>query len=97
MIDLKPVYATQIREILQKHVPDRHVLAFGSRATGKTKPYSDLDLAIIGEKPLPFSTMGALKSDFMESDLPFRVDVIDWATTAEEFRKIITRDGVRLQ
>ncbi len=33
---------------LQKHLPDAQVLLFGSRATGRWRPGSDLDLAVIG-------------------------------------------------
>ena len=38
--------------LLRQHVPDRKVLAFGSRATWTAKDYSDLDLAILGDEPL---------------------------------------------
>jgi type I restriction enzyme S subunit len=31
---------------------------------------------------------------FDESDLPYKVDLVDWATTSESFRKIIERDRV---
>lgn len=32
--------------ILTEHVPDAAVWAFGSRVTGRARPYSDLDLVI---------------------------------------------------
>ena len=32
--------------------------------------------------------------DFSESDLPYKVDVVDWATTSAAFREIIERDRV---
>jgi type I restriction enzyme S subunit len=86
-----------VRDILQKHVPQYEVWAFGSRVTGTTKPYSDLDLAIISDTPLSSQTSAALADDFSESDLPWRVDVLDWATTSPTFRKIIERDKVVLQ
>ena len=34
---------------------------------------------------------------FSESDLPYRVDVVDWAKTDAGFRKIIERDRVVVQ
>ena len=64
---------------------------------GKAKPYSDLDLAIITETPLPLATRAALAEAFSESDLPWRVDVVDWSITSEAFRKIIARDKAVLQ
>jgi type I restriction enzyme S subunit len=75
-------------------VPDREVWAFGSRANGTAKAYSDLDLAVITDTPLSLDVSGALREDFAESDLPWRVDIVDWATTSETFRKIIERDKV---
>lgn len=91
MLELTPEELTEVRRILQRYVPDRPVHAFGSRVTGNAKPFSDLDLAIMGETPLDFRQLSALKDAFAESNLPFRVDVVDWAATKEAFRKIIER------
>jgi type I restriction enzyme S subunit len=38
-----------------------------------------------------------MREDFSESDLPFRVDILDWATTSEPFRRIVERDKVVIQ
>jgi type I restriction enzyme S subunit len=86
-----------VRDTLRRHVPDRAVWAFGSRATRTSRKYSDLDIAIISDTPLPFDIGGAMREDFSESDLPFRVDILDWATTSEPFRRIVERDKVVIQ
>lgn len=86
-----------VREILHKHVPSYTVWAFGSRVKGKAKPYSDLDLCIKSSQPLSLAVLASLSEDFSESDLPWRVDVVDWATTQAPFRNIIERDKVVLQ
>lgn len=96
-IDVRPDLWVLIRDILHKHVPHHEVWAFGSRAKWTAKPYSDLDLAIISDQPLSLSVCAGLATDFSESDLPWRVDVIDWATTSESFRQIIERDKVVVQ
>lgn len=96
-IDIRPDHWQIVRDILQKHVPQYAVWAFGSRAKWTAKPYSDLDLAVITDKPLSLAVSAALAEDFSESDLPWKVDVVDWATTSESFRKIIERDKVVLQ
>ena len=36
----------------------------------------------------------ALAEAFAESDLPWKVDIVDWATTSESFRKIIQQHRV---
>ena len=96
-IDVRPDQWEIVRGILQKHVPQCEVWAFGSRAKRAAKPYSDLDLAVITSQPLPLQTSANLCDDFSESDLPWKVDVVDWATTRESFRKIIERDKVVVQ
>jgi predicted nucleotidyltransferase len=64
---------------------------------GTAKPYSDLDLALLGDQPLPLSTRSDLAEDFTESDLPFKVDLVDWATTGPRFRKVIEGERVVVQ
>ncbi|MBO9879469.1 restriction endonuclease subunit S [Xanthomonas sp. D-99] len=96
-IDIRPDHWRIVRDILRKHVPHHEVWAFGSRAKWLAKQYSDLDLAIITDQPLSLAVSAALADDFSESDLPWKVDVVDWATTGESFRKIIERDKVVVQ
>jgi type I restriction enzyme S subunit len=86
-----------VRDILRRRVPGYEVWAFGSRARGAAKRYSDLDLAIISDTALPLGIGADLADDFSESDLPWRVDVVDWATTSPAFRAIIAHDKVVVQ
>jgi len=91
MIDLAPDHMAEVRQILAARVPDCEVRAFGSRVTGQAWRFSDLDLALVADHPIPWDRLDTLKDAFSESDLPFLVDVIDWATTKPYFRKIIDR------
>ena len=93
-IDIRPDLWVIVRDILQKHVPQCEVWAFGSRAKWKAKQYSDLDLAVITNAPLSLQVSGALADDFAESDLPFKVDVVDWASTSPEFQALIAQRHV---
>jgi predicted nucleotidyltransferase len=85
MLDLAPEHLAEVRNILQLHVPGRTVRAFGSRVQGNAKTFSDLDLAVMGDTHLEFRQQAALKDAFAESNLPFRVDVVDWAATVRRF------------
>jgi type I restriction enzyme S subunit len=96
-IDIRPEHWQIVRRILRQHVPGHEVWAFGSRAGRTAKPYSDLDLAIIGDEPLPLSVRAALAEAFSDSDLPWRVDIVDWATAGEPFRRIIENGKVVVQ
>ena len=93
-VDLNPNHLGTVKAILAEHVPECEVRAFGSRATWTAKDYSDLDLAVVGEGPLDWRTLDRLKEAFEESDLPMRVDVLDWHNTSESFREVIERDYV---
>lgn len=78
-----------VQSILKQHIPQRTVWAFGSRVNGHAKPYSDLDLAILGDEPLSLAEHAALTDDFSESNLPWKVDLVDWCLIGDEFREII--------
>lgn len=79
----------QVSTILQHFLPEYEVWAFGSRVNGNAKPYSDLDLAIISKQPIPLPLLAEVSETFSESDLPWKVDLVDWATTSERFRQVI--------
>ena len=96
-IDIRPDHWEIVRDILHRHVPHYAVWAFGSRAKWQAKQYSDLDLVVITDQPLSLAVSAALADDFSESDLPWKVDVVDWAATGESFRKIIERNRVVVQ
>jgi predicted nucleotidyltransferase len=64
--------------------------AFGSRARGEAKRFSDLDLCFFD--PLPDTIRSHIEEDFEESDLPYKVDMIYWDTCSPEFKQIIFPD-----
>jgi len=83
-----------VREILSKHLPPGvTVRVFGSRAKGAPKPYSDLDLALKGDDRLTLAVLADLAEAFSESDLPFKVDVVDWRSAGPRLQQAIDRDG----
>ena len=91
MIDLPENLLIQVKAILKKYVPEVEVWAFGSRVTGTAKVYSDLDLVVLGKDKLPQKQYYQLLEAFQESELPIRVDVLDWHRITPEFRKNIKK------
>ena len=89
MIDLNSKHLETIQRILAKHVPKCEVRAFGSRVKWTAKDYSDLDLAVVGSEPLSRRQLRQLKEAFEESDVPIRVDVVDWQSLSDWFKKMI--------
>ena len=79
--------------VLERIIPGREVWVFGSRAHGiNLKSYSDLDLALPDTSPLPLETLADLREAFVESDLPFRVDILESSRTDPSFWQIVLRD-----
>lgn len=97
MIDAAPHQLAEVKSILRKHVPGSEVRAYGSRVTGQTKPWSDLDLAVVGASPMGWQNVELLIEAFQESTLPFRVDVLDWHDVSPEFQAIIAEQYAVIQ
>ena len=94
-LDLTPAHAAIVRAILADHLPaDVKVSVFGSRAKGTARPLSDLDLALEARGPIPATVMIDLAEAFDESDLPWKVDLIDWTVTSARFRAMVAGDLV---
>ena len=91
MLNVDKNHLQIIRNILNKHIPENEIWAFGSRVTGTAKKYSDLDLAIISNTPTPTLTIALLKEEFSKSDLPYKIDLVDWATIEDSFKEIIRK------
>jgi predicted nucleotidyltransferase len=98
-IALENKHLKLILQIIRNTLPDTNaaVYVFGSRATGRAKAYSDIDLAIDYDKTkLQMEKMIKLSVDFENSLLPYRVDIVDLNNITKEFKSMIANDLVRL-
>ena len=64
MIDVNPEQLAEIKRMLEEYVPDCEIRAFGSPVTGRAKPWSDLDLAIVGPEPMGLRRRGRMVEAF---------------------------------
>lgn len=95
--DLRPEHLKIVQDILRANLPaTARVCVFGSRVTGRTRRASDLDLAIDLGRPLTRKENGDLADAFDDSDLPYRVDVVDWHRASASFKAIVERDSTLL-
>ena len=69
---------------------------FGSRSTAAVRRYSDLDRALEGEKPLGSSVLGDVAETLPESDLRYKVDIVDPRSIDPAFRAMIEPDLIAL-
>ena len=84
-----------VNAILRAHLPDSvTVHVFGSRATGPVKAWSDLDLVLETNGPLPLSQIAALAEAFEESALPWKVDLVDRSTVSDGFGRLIDQSKI---
>ena len=96
-IDLSEDDHRIVADILAGNLPlNTKAWVFGSRATGRASRYSDLDLAIDAGRRLSLDETAKLAEAFSESDLPYRVDVVDWHSIGDRFRNIIASERVAL-
>ena len=96
-VSLHPEELNCIKAIFQKIIPDREVWAFGSRISAHHKPFSDLDVVVMGENALPVEKLADLHNAFSESDLTFKVDVVVWSELTDHFKSIIQNHYVIIQ
>jgi len=94
MLDIASEHLKTVETILSEFVPDCEVRAFGSRCDGTARKSSDLDLCVCGNEKLDWKLLANLKDALMESDLPFRVDLLDYHAMPEHFRKNIDNGEV---
>ena len=73
--------------------PESKVYLFGSRAKGTARQFSDCDLAIQADEKLKLNHLAQLEEIFAESDLPFKIDLIDLQRVSEEFQQHILETG----
>lgn len=84
--EIEKVLSTVLHSKKQKAV-----YVFGSRATGKHRQYSDLDLWIESDPELTTKDLQDLQEKFEESDLPIKIDIVTPTNCLETYRENIQK------
>jgi predicted nucleotidyltransferase len=86
-------YLLKIKEIIFSIIDlnEYKVFLFGSRATKKFKRYSDVDVGLLGNKPIG-NAYYKIINKIEESDIPYRVDIVDFALVDEQFKNIALQE-----
>lgn len=84
---LPETYLKMVQDILQAHLPNADVWAYGSRVNGDYYDASDLDLVVRQPDDLMRGqfNLGDVKDAFVESNIPIIVQLVDWARIPESF------------
>ncbi len=83
-----------IQEVLAHHIElgESFVFLFGSRAAGRGQRGSDYDIGVLGKRPLSLMTIAKIKDELEGYPLPVEVDVVDFLTASEDFKRLALRE-----
>jgi len=97
-IDLPVDHRRLVLNVIRANLPQStKAWVFGSRVTGRARRYSDLDLAIDAGRRLTLDEIARLTDAFSDSDLPYKVDLVDWQDINDRWRQIIVAERVALK
>lgn len=83
-----------IQEILSHYEAIQSAVLFGSSVTGNFKTASDIDIALKGA--ITIKLIAKIKAEFEDSNLPFFVDIVDYAKADNALKNEIDTQGVML-
>ena len=79
----------RIAEIVRREMKGNYRLfLFGSRASGGNYPKADIDIGIIGVKPVEAKTMVSIKESLEQIPTLLKIDFVDFSSVSQDFRKI---------
>lgn len=98
-LHLPATYLRMVLDILNAHLPNAEVWAYGSRVNGDHHDSSDLNLVVRQPDALSRqqTNLGAVAEAFSESNLPIFVQMVDWASIPAEFHAEIEAGFVVLK
>lgn len=77
-VALSPEQMRYLLDEMARYIPNATVWAFGSRIQGTHRLASDLDLAVHCDKVTAQKELSKLNEALIESDLPFKVQLLDY-------------------
>lgn len=84
----------KVAALLKALFPKARIILFGSRASGKHRQSSDIDIAIDSGIKLERSAIGEASDMLNASNMPYRFDIVDLHSISEEMRKAILKEGI---
>ena len=96
-IDFPADHRRLVLNVIRANLPQStKAWVFGSRATGRARRYSDLDLALDAGRRMTLDEIARLTEAFSDSELPYRVDLVDWRDIDDRWRHIVLSERVAL-
>lgn len=73
-------------------IPNAKIYLFGSRARETHREWSDIDLALDTGAILPTSKVGEVKDVLAATNMPYKIDVLDFNMISPTMQEIIKRE-----
>ena len=74
--------------------PHAEIYLFGSRVRGTHAKWSDIDIALKSEQKISKYAIGEAKSMLEASNIPYKVDIVDFNAVSDDMRESINDEGV---
>lgn len=91
---VKQNYKDELISIVHKYIPGCTIILFGSRATGKHRPGSDIDLALDNKSKISWDAITKILIEIDETTIPMSVDIVDLYSADAEFKKQVLQEGI---
>ena len=87
-------YMDMIVTLTHNRLPGATVYLFGSRARKDYSEGADIDIAIDAGKKITIDIISELYNDVEDTDIPVRVDFVDFNRTSPELIEQIEKEGI---
>ena len=84
----------KIISLISAIIPNAKIYLFGSRARGTNSEWSDIDLAIDLGAEAARLDIGELNDIMVASNLPYKVDIVDFYKVTPEMQQSILKDKI---
>lgn len=92
---IDPRYKQAVIHAVEYHFPHAKIILIGSRAWGKAKENSDIDIAIDNEgTPIHPREIVRMNATMENLTIPLTVDIIDLNSIDAEFKEKILKKGI---
>ncbi len=97
-IDIESKYLNLVKNMINAILQDEKlkIYVFGSRAKGRSKQYSDLDIALKSDFKINSDKLSKINIELEDTTIPYKVDVIDLNGISDSFKNSIMNDLVEI-
>ena len=85
---------SQIISLVTALMPDAKIYLFGSRVRKIHAQWSDIDIALDTGKHIDHAALDEVKSVLQATNMPYKVDVVDFNGVSEQMRDSITKERI---